>query len=246
LRVSGLATVGIGWTVRLKHFASMVSDLQREIEMRNSKTMIRRVCFIGLAVCAAAYLYETGQRFPLRRRVRPYDARAEVYEAFLRDLRGDVLLIQNDTSALPDFPHHNSLAFLPKTTGLQYAADEASTAYETHQSSISTIAELGARKPVRMISHSIVLAILNPPNRIHPEEGGACAKFAPNNTLVVFSPVAFNATKDFAVLQSTVIFNVCLYGRMSGGWVGDRMFQRCDSKWLPVENKVFADTEFDR
>lgn len=224
----------------------MLSDLQREIEMRNSKTMIRRVCFIGLAVCAVAYLYEARERFLFRRHVGPHTAQVEVYEAFMRDLSGKVLLVQNDTAALPDFPHHNFLKFAPKNAGLQYAADEASTDYETRQSSISTIGELDARKPVQMISHSMVLAILNPPDRVHPEEGGACAKYGPDNTLVVFSPVAFNANQDFAVLQATVIFNVCPYGRLSTGWVGDRMFQKRDGKWEPVENTFFADTEFDR
>ena len=130
----------------------------------------------------------------------PYDvARDEVYAAFLEDIAGEPLLVQDDVTSV------GRLGFggLPMDQELRQADKEATEDYERRN--IAAMPVDGRFKLDRayvMIPHTTALTIMNRA----PE---ACKPFGQHSTLVFLSPVGFNSDQTLAAIAPTVIFSIC-------------------------------------
>jgi hypothetical protein len=147
----------------------------------------------------------------------PYDvAKYQVYSAFLNDLGGRGLLIQDDTRPL-----------LQETPGSRI---ESLQQFDR---------KLTLNVPYQPVSADTAHVLFNwqkPPEVCKPYEG--------YDRLVVFSAVDFNSDQTFAVVQITLLRGICAGpNKEPFGWSGPRMLQKKCGKWKVVrrEGEGFSD-----
>ena len=137
-----------------------------------------------------------------------------MYSAFLNDLGGGGLLIQDDTRPLFQ---------------------------ETPGSRIDSLQQfdrkLALNVPYQLVSADTAHVLFNwqkPPEVCKPYEG--------YDRLVALSAVDFNSDQTFAVVQITVLRGICAGpNKEPFGWSGPRMLQKKCGEWKVVRSEVFSD-----
>jgi len=170
-----------------------------------------------------------------------------VYAAFLEDIEGDPLLIQDNVSPLLGNGNAEyvragvSLSPIdPVDHKLQHAAKDAAENFERHRTGVMPVdGRFKLDRAYQIIPRTTALLLWN-------RDRNACKPFGPGATLIALSPVGFNSDQTLAAMEPTVIFSACSeLNHISGGWSGSRMFRKQCGKWKPVKNKFGNESAID-